>query len=468
MSSLRRLVGVAAYLAGVMTTTTTTTTGANAGAKDESAAEWLAPKWFNEWHDGLAAKGLNFGATYIGDFIGNVSGGTSRGAIHLGRFDFSVDADLEKLVGWTGGRFFANTYEIYGRGLTRNYIHNLATISEIEALPDARLYNAYFEQSFYNNALNIRVGQQAADVEFFDSETDDLFINGTFGWPAIKATNLPAGGPAPPIAALGIRVKATLSEQITAYGGVFNGSASTPGEGDPQLRDNHGLAFRVNDAPWVIGQVRWDYNIDIAGRPLAGNFTPGGWYHSGQFDDQRFTAQGLSIADPNGTGIAAKLRGNFGIFAVVEQTLYRPASVTEKGVSNSLPGVTVFGRIAYSPPDRNLIDLYLDGGIGFVGLVPGRSLDRIGIGVAYMRISDADQNLDRDTQLFSGLPSPVRSNETLLELIYEAHIRPGWLLAPYFQYVFRPSGGIPNPTDPGGLSRIGDAAVFGLTSTLRY
>ena len=463
MSSLRRLVVLAAHFAGLIATT-----GASAGAKDESAAAWLAPEWFNEWHDGLAAKGLNFGATYIGDFIGNVSGGTSRGFIHLGRFDFSVDADLEKLAGWTGGRFFANTYEIYGRGLTRNYIHNLATISESEALPDARLYNAYFEQSFYNKALNIRVGQQAADVEFFDSETDDLFINGTFGWPAIKATNLPAGGPAPPIAALGIRVKAALSDRITAFAGVFNGNAARPGDGDPQLRDNHGLAFRVNDPPWVIGQVRWDYDVDIGGRPLAGNFTPGGWYHSGQFDDQRFTAQGPSIADPSGTGIAAKLRGNFGIFAVVEQTLYRPPSVTEKGVSNSLPGVTVFGRIAYSPPDRNLIDLYLDGGIGFVGLAPERPLDRIGIGLAYMRISNAARNLDRDTQFFTGIPSPVRSNETLLELIYEAHIKPGWLLAPYFQYVFRPSGGIRNPNDPSGLTRIGDAAVFGLTTTIRY
>ena len=463
MFSLRRLVGAAAYVAS-----TIATTGAQAGAKDENAAEWLAPKWFNEWHDGLAAKGLNFGATYIGDNIGNVSGGTSRGFIHLGRFDFSVDADLEKLVGWTGGRIFANMYGIYGRGLTRNYIHNLATISEIEALPEARLYTAYFEQSFYNNALNIRVGQQAADVEFFDSQTDDLFINGTFGWPAIKATNLPAGGPAPPIAVPGIRVKAALSDNITAFGAVFNGNAARPGDGDPQLRDNHGLAFRVNDAPWIIGQVRWDYDIDIGSRPLAGNFTPGAWQHFGQFDDQRFTAQGLSIADPSGTGIAAKLRGNFGIFAVVEQTLYRPASVTEKGVSASLPGVTAFGRIAYSPPDRNLIDLYLDGGIGFVGFVPGRPLDRFGMAVAYMRISNADRNLDRDTQFFSGLPSPVRSNETLLELIYEAHMKPGWLLAPYFQYVFRPSGGIPNPTDPGGLSRIGDAAVFGLTSTLRY
>ena len=419
-------------------------TGAQAGAKDESAAEWLAPKWFNEWHDGLAGKGLNFGATYIGDFIGNVSGGTRRGAIHLGRFDFSVDADLEKLVGWTGGRFFANTYEIYGRGLTRNYIHNLATISESEALPDARLYKAYFEQSFYNNALKIRVGQQAADVEFFDSQTDDLFINGTFGWPAIKATNLPAGGPAPPIAVPGIRVKAALSDRITAFGAVFNGNPARPGTDDPQLRDNHGLAFRVNDPPWVIGQVRWDYDIDIGGRPLAGNFTPGGWYHTGDFDDQRFTAQGLSIADPDGNGIAAKLRGNFGIFAIVEQTLYRPASVTEKGVSASLPGVTVFGRIAYSPPDRNLIDLYLDGGIGFVGLVPGRPLDRFGVG------DGLHAHLRRRSKASTATPSSLpacrprcAAARRVLEVIYEAHIKPGWLLAPYFQYVFRPSGGIP-------------------------
>src|SRR6202171_6326730 len=109
MSSLRRLVIAAGYFASA-----TATTAAFAGAKDENAAEWFAPKWLNEWHDGLAAKGLNFGATYIGDFIGNVSGGVGRGAIHLGRFDLSVDADLEKLFGWTGGRVFANTYEIYG------------------------------------------------------------------------------------------------------------------------------------------------------------------------------------------------------------------------------------------------------------------------------------------------------------------------------------------------------------------
>lgn len=447
---------------------TAASTSAFAGAKDESAAEWLFPKWFNEWHDGLANKGLNFGATYIADNIANASGGVKRGAIHFGRLDLSVDADLDKLVGWTGGRFYANAFLIYGRGLSRNNVMNLATISEIEALPDQRLYNAYFEQSFFNDRLNIRAGQQAADVEFFDSETDDLFINGTFGWPAIKASNLPAGGPAPPIAVPGVRVKAALSDQVTAYAAVFNGDPSGPGEADPQLRDHHGLAFRVNDPPWVIGQVRFNYDIDVGGRPLAGNFTPGAWKHYGSFDSQRFTTEGQSIADPGGTGVPAKLRGNYGIFAVIEQVLYRPPEVKENSTSASLPGITAFGRIAYSPPDRNLIDLYLDGGIGFVGFVPGRPLDRFGVAMAYMRISNTARHLDIDTQAFTGIQSPVRSNETLIEMIYEAHIKPGWLIAPYLQYVFRPSGGIPNPTDPTGVSRIGDAAVFGVTTTIRY
>ena len=445
-----------------------TTTSAFAGAKDESAAEWLFPKWFNEWHDGLANKGLNFGATYIADNIANVSGGVKRGAIHFGRLDLSVDADLDKLVGWTGGRFYANAFVIYGQGLSRNYVQNLATISEIEALPDQRLYNAYFEQSFFNDRLNIRAGQQAADVEFFDSQTDDLFINGTFGWPAIKASNLPAGGPAPPIAVPGIRVKAMLSDQVTLFGAVFNGDPSGPGDQDPQLRDHHGLAFRVNDPPWLIGQVRFNYDIDIGGRSLAGNFTPGAWKHYGSFDSQRFTAEGQSIADPDGSGIPARLKGNYGIFAVIEQVLYRPPEVKDNTTSASIPGITAFGRIAYSPPDRNLIDLYLDGGIGFVGFTPGRPLDRFGVAMAYMRISNTARNLDLDTNFYTGIQGPVRSNETLLEMIYEAHIKPGWLIAPYFQYVWRPSGGVPNPNDPTGVARIGDAAVFGVTTTMRY
>jgi porin len=444
-----------------------TTAPALAGAKDESAADWLFPKAFNDWRNSIADRGLALGGTYVGDNIANATGGISRGAIHFGRLDLNADADLEKLFGWSGAKFHGNTYWIYGRGLTRNYIGNLATVSEIEARPDIRLYEAYIEQSFWGGRLTVKAGQQAADVEFFDSQTDDLFINGTFGWPAIKATNLPAGGPAPPIAVPGVRVKAQPAEDVTLFAAIFNGNAARPQAGDPQLLDNHGLAWRVSDSPWIIGQARFEYSLPI-GNGLPGNITPGGWYHLGEFNDQRFTADGLSIADPAGSGIAGKLRRNFGIFAVVEQTLYRPASVTEKGPSASVPGITAFARVAYSPPDRNLIDLYVDAGVGFVGLIPNRPLDRFGVAVAYMHISPVARQLDFDAQFFSGLPTPVRTFEGLVEVIYEAHVKPGWLLQPFFQYVFRPSGGVPNPSDPTGISRIGDAAIFGLTTTLKY
>ncbi|HUI96000.1 MAG TPA: carbohydrate porin [Xanthobacteraceae bacterium] len=442
---------------------------AHAGAKDESIADWLPiPKEIADLRAALDARGFTFGIVYVGDTIGNVTGGTRRAAIHQVRFDFEGDLDLEKALGWSGLRAHANVYAIYGHGLSHTSLLNLATISEIEAQPETRLYEAYLEQSFWGGKLLVRAGQQAADVEFFDSETDDLFINGTFGWPAIKASDLPAGGPAPPIAVPGVRVKALPTDDITVFAAIFNGDPAAPGPGDPQLRDKHGLAFRVNDAPWLIGQVRYGYSLMTGGGALPGNITPGAWYHTGDFDDQRFTAEGLSLADPAGSGIARKLHGNFGLFGVIEQTLYRPASVTEKGVSASVPGVTAFARAAYSPPDRNQIDFYADAGIGFVGFVPGRPADRFGAGVAYMHISNDARQLDLDARGFSGLPTPVRSAETLIELIYEAHVKPGWLLQPYFQYVFRPSGGIPNPEDPSGIARIGDAAIFGLTTTIKY
>ena len=445
-------------------------TPASAGAKDESAADWLPfiPPAFIAWRNATAEKGFSFGVTYIGDTIGNTSGGFNHGFTYQGRLDVGVDADLEKLYGWNGAKLHANALQIHGRGLTHENIGNIATVSEIEALPDTRLYEAYIEQSF-GQRFSLKVGQQAADAEFFDSKTDDLFINGTFGWPAIKATNLPAGGPSPPIAAMGARAKAQVSDTITAFAAIFNGNPARPGDGDPQRLDSHGLAFRVQDAPWLIGQVQFDYQLDLGGGALPGNFTPGGWYHTGDFDDRRFTTEGQSIADPSGSGIPRKLHGNYGVFGVFEQTLYRPPASHEGRETTAVePGITAFARAAYSPPDRNLLDFYADGGVGFNGLIRERPLDRFGIAVAYMHVSNASRQLDIDTQVFTDTQSPVRTFEGLVEVIYEAHVMPGWLVAPYFQYVLRPSGGVPSPSDPTGLSRIGDAIVLGVTNTIKY
>src|SRR4051812_37862317 len=119
---------------------TLSATPSMAGAKDETMADWFPakPNWFSERREKLSDKRLSFSATYIIDNIANVSGGMRRGATHFCRFDFGIDADLERLAGWTGAKLHANTYAIYRQGLSRNYIANLATVSETKALPSGR------------------------------------------------------------------------------------------------------------------------------------------------------------------------------------------------------------------------------------------------------------------------------------------------------------------------------------------
>ena len=45
-----------------------------------------------------------------------------------------------------------------------------------------------------------------------------------FGWPMLPSADLPGGGPAYPLSALGVRVRARPIDPLTFLVGVFNGS----------------------------------------------------------------------------------------------------------------------------------------------------------------------------------------------------------------------------------------------------
>ncbi|MBX9710699.1 MAG: carbohydrate porin [Xanthobacteraceae bacterium] len=410
--------------------------------------------------DILADWGVAFSATYIAETFGNPTGGVRRGTIFTGRLDFGTDVDLEKITGWTGAKFHANMYQINGQGLSRDYVGNLMLVSGVEALPATRLYEMWIEQSLFAGKLLVKVGQQASDVEFFDSKYDDLFTNSALGWPGITGINLLSGGPSPPLAVPGVRVKAQITDNITAYAAIFDGDAAPPDSPlDPQIADATGLLFRVRDPAWMIGQIKYGFNIGPAQLPAT--ITGGAWKHLGEFNDQRFAVGGTLLADPAGTGDPQKLRGNQGIFGVYEQMLTRAAPGSDKGLA-------FFVRSSVSPSDRNLISLYVDGGFLLTGFSNARPDDRIGVAMTYARISDAARQADRDTFALTGVPVPVRDYEAVLEATYGVQVWSNWLVQPVFQYVFHPGGGVADPDDPTQTHRIKDAAVFGLRSTITY
>src|SRR4030081_1262432 len=187
----------------------------------------------------LQKYGVKFAATYIGEILGNVSGGLKRGAVYEGRLNLAVDVDLQKLIGADQLTFHANMFQIHGGGLSRGSLQNLFVVSGIEALPSTRLYEAYFEKQWGEKKVSLKLGQLAADSEFFNTKYTDVFTNASMGWPAITSLDLPSGGPSPPLAAMGARLLVNVTEQLSVLGGVFDGDQAGPGPGDPQLRDRH-------------------------------------------------------------------------------------------------------------------------------------------------------------------------------------------------------------------------------------
>lgn len=405
----------------------------------------------------LAGRGITYSLTYIGETLGVAAGGQRRGAIYEGRLDAQLDVDLEKLAGFSGLAFHTNAYQIHGHGLSRYYLGNLFVTSGIEALSSTRLFELWLEQKFLEDKLAIRAGQLAADTEFLVSQYAGLFVNSTFGWPGIAAANLPAGGPAYPLATPGIRLKVAPTPRFSAMLGVFNGDPAGPGPGDPQRNDRGGVEFRARDPALVIGEVAFGYGAKDA---LSGTVKFGGWTHLGRFGSPRFDASGAALADPNGSGIARRFRGDHGLYGVIDQLLYRVPG-TEDG------GLGVFARVSGSPGDRNLVDVYVDAGLTYKGLIPGRPNDTLGVGASYARVSDAYRGFDRDSVVLGAIPSPIRSSEAMVEVTYQAQIVPGWTVQPDFQYIFRPGGGVMNPR--GAVVALEkDAAVVGLRTTIRY
>jgi porin len=408
----------------------------------------------------LAARGITFGLNYVGEWQGNVSGGLSQGSVYLGRLEGVVDIDLGKLAGRQGLTFHANGYQIHGSGLSREHIDNLMTVSYIEALPTTRLSELWLEQKLLGDKLGIRFGQLAADTEFNTSSYAAQFINSTFGWPAIMASALPSGGPAYPFATPGVRIKVDPNKSTSLLLGVFNGDPAGPGSGDPQTRNRYGTNFRVQDPAFVIGEAQYRYNQDKNAPGLAGSIKLGAWGHFGRFDDQRFGPDGLSLADPASIGNPARLRGDTGVYGVIDQQIWRPTT------GEPDKGVGVFVRASASPSDRNLIDLYFDGGIVFAGLIPSRPDDVLSFGGAYARISTRARALDSDAVLF-GSGNLVRNFEALFEANYQAQILPGLQIDFDVQRIINPGGGIANPSAAIGTA-IPDATVLTLHTSIKY
>src|SRR6478736_252442 len=312
----------------------------------------------------LFDRGVSYNVIYTNDVLGNTRGGIRRGTIDQGKFEGQLLVDLEKLAGWKDWSFYANAFGIYNDGrIRRDYVGGLNTIAAIEATPTVRLSELWLER--WVGPVSFRFGQLAADAEFFYSDLSQIFLQSD--WPTIAAANLPGGGPAYPLTAVGARIKYEFPKDASLLLAIFNGDPAPPScLGDPDTCNRYGLNFRVSDPAFIMSELQFRRNRGKHDTGLATTLKIGGWAHLGQFADKRYDNVGIPLASPASNGMPLMHRGDWGIYGVVDQQIYRPPG----GDGDS--GISIFSRGSVSPSNQNDISFYLDGGIVFGGMIPNR------------------------------------------------------------------------------------------------
>jgi porin len=415
----------------------------------------------------LARVGVTFALSETSEVLGNVTGGARQGFDYDGLTQMAIQLDTKRAFGWYGGTFNASALQIHGRNLSADNLDSLQTSSGIEADRATRLWELWYQQKFLDeDRLDVKIGQQSLDQEFMVSQNGLLFVNTMFGWPMVPSVDMPGGGPAYPLSALGFRVRAKPTDSITLLAGLFNGSPVNNNNGDPQQVNASGTSFPTNGGGLAIAELQYAYpslgTMLYADQPepLSRTYRLGIWYDTERFADQRFDNTGLSLADPASSGIAQSHRGDYGIYGVVDQMLWVDPEEPDRSIS-------IFSRVMGTPEvNRNLVVFSANLGVNFKEPILGRDDDTFGIGMGYAKVSGRAGGLDRDTQAFGGGYTPQRSNETFVEATYQYEAAPWLQLQPDVQYVMNPGGGVANPTTDG--QRIKNELVLGLRTNILF
>ncbi len=420
----------------------------------------------------LSRYGMSIAIQETSEVLGNVRGGAKRGVDYDGLTQAVLQLDTQRAFGFYGGLFNVSAFQIHGRNLSGDNLLSLQTASGIEADRSTRLWELWYDQKLLeDDRLSIRVGQQSADQEFIVNPNGAYFVNTMFGWPVVPSYDLPGGGPAYPLSAPAIRLRYRPVNPIAILAGVFSGNPSPRDDGDPQRANRSGTSFPFNRGALVMVELQYSYPAlgglvypgDAA--PLGHTYKVGAWYNTRGFDDLRYGTDGLPLASSDSNGAPTRHKGNYSVYAVADQMVWRDGANPNRSVS-------VFGRAMGTPQtNRNLVDYSFNGGVVYHNPIVNRPLDTVGLGFGYAHVSGRAAGFDRDAAAYAMVAgstdySAIRSSETFIEATYQYQMRPWWQLQPDIQYVFHPGGGIANPLAP--TQRIKDELILGLRTNVLF
>lgn len=330
---------------------------------------------------------FEFGASYIGESMGLVSGGLRQGLSYEGMASLRFSFLTEKAGWWKGGSFLVTGANTHGGTPSSRLIGDFQVASNIEAGDLTYLHECWFRQEW--NAWTFVVGLQDLNSEFVYTESGNSFLNSSFGTHSTIASNVPS--PIFPLTSLGAQVQFVPKQNMVFKLAVFDGM--------PEDMDYnpHNISWHLNSNDGYLAFAELDV-IDLLPVKLDGMYKFGAYYHN--------HSPYSNGADPSVP--------NYGAYLSVDQTLVRFSEERQ---------LRVFLQGSLSPASKNDNHAYLGGGILCQGPFAGRPSDEFGLAFAHADLQHA-----------------ANGSETAFEMTYKLKVCEQVFLQPDMQYIQHPAG----------------------------
>ena len=346
---------------------------------------------------------------YTGEAWSDAAGGLRRGGSYMYNADAHLQVDTGKAFGWTGGQFEAEAFYANAMSTGNTFVGALDQQSPIDTAANApmfRIYQLFYDQSF--GATDVRFGIYDLETEFSNTKPMNLFLSKDLTWNTafdqsgtmpMNSTVGPGNYPYTPLA---LRIRETLSPQLSVQVAVADGAADNP----KNLAQNN-VMFSSAYGALFIGEA--DYTPDKYTKLMIGT-----WGLTSKLDDFSHVAAG---------GSPRMTYGEAGAYVGGATRLYNA------GAKRGLDGFFTLGA---STPDSTNVATSFNAGLVYTGLLDARPTDKLGVS---MNVNQ-DSGAYRDFMATQG--QSLGMYETSFEATYRIKFNDYFTLQPDVQYIVHP------------------------------